>query len=139
MTELQFEQWKEFSVKAISVLAVTEARKTKLTENTLQFFDEIENQKMIRSIECWEDVMSLFYDLFEEYHVDCDKEKTKSFQSQLHVVIRGGVNLVTDGWGVVDWLTVADIKSMFQDKIPDYVTKRFTSKAFDDAMNLLDF
>ena len=139
MTELQFEQWKEFSVKAIGALDAAEARKTKLNTNTLLFFDEIDNQKIIESLECWEDVMSLFYDLFEEYHVDCDKEKTKSFQSQLRAAIRAGINLVTSGWGVISWFTAGDIKSMFQGEIPEYVTRRFTTKAFNDDTNLLDF
>ena len=139
MNQLQLNQWKEFSVKSVAVLAITEARKSKLKVNVLQFFDEIDAQGSIEEIERWEDVMGVFYDLFEEFHVDCDKEKYTSFQNQLQVVIRAGVDVVTEGWGVVGWFTAGDIKRMFNGDVPSYVTTRFTSNAFDRDDNVLDF
>lgn len=139
MNQLQFEQWKEFSTKAIEVLTITEVRKNNLKTNVAQFFEEIVNNVDLFEIERWEDVMDIFSDFFEEFYVNSDKEKTCSFLSQLRAVIRGGINVVLDGWGVLNWFTAGDIKSMFQGQVPDYVTKRFTSIAFDNDENILDF
>jgi uncharacterized Zn finger protein len=139
MNQSQFQQWKEFSTKAINALAVTETRKSKLKTNVAQFFEEVSNNLDLSDVERWEDVMDLFYDLFEEFRVNHDKEKTSSFRSQLHAVVRAGINIVSGDWGVVNWFTAGDIKSMFQGQVPDYVAKRFTSIAFDDDENILDF
>jgi hypothetical protein len=139
VNQIQFEQWKDFSSRAVNVLFITESRKQKLKTNIAHFFEEVSINIDFLEIERWEDVMDLFYDYFEDFRVNHEKEKTSSFQSQLHAVIRAGINAVTNGWGVIDWFTAGDVKAMFEDKVPTYVTDRFIPEAFEDDKNILDF
>lgn len=139
MENQQFEQWKEFSTKAIEILNITDARKEKLRVNIAHFFGEVEQNWGISDIDDWEDIMTLFYDFFADFYVKSDKEKCSSFQSQLHAIIRSGIDVVSGNVGVVDWFSAGDIKSMFGGQIPKYVTDRFTPTAFDDDENILPF
>lgn len=139
MNQLQFDQWQEFSTKAIEPLTITDARKEKLRVNVPQFFEEIRNYHDISEIDCWEDILGLFQDFFVEFYVKHEREKCSSFQSQLMVVIRAGIDVISGDFGVANWFTAGDVKLMFGGQIPSYVTARFISTAFDDDENILPF
>lgn len=123
-------------------MRVTEARRSKLKTNILQFFEEIEQYPKhhnISAMERWEDVMDLFYDFFDEFYVKHEKEKWSSFQSQLNAAIRAGIDTISGDVGVVNWFTAGDIKAMFEGQVPNYVSTQFTSTAFEDDENVLPF
>lgn len=137
MNRLQFEQWKEFSTKAIGILKITEARRSKLKTNILQFFEEVVTQDRISDIERWEDVMDLFHDFFDEFRVRHEGEKYSSFQSQLNATTRAGIDIISGDVGVPNWFTSGDIKAMFEGQVPDHVAARFTLIAFENDENVL--
>jgi len=147
VTPEQYERWKDFALRMArgAFPDATEARRTKIAESISGFFSWYDGEDVSEIVD-WDNGPSYIGDqvsshLSSHYH----ERETRSgyeprgnkFENQVSCCIRAGLDCAGSPSGGVLGFTVGDLRRMYPEGIPDWVTSDYeppiTADTPDDA------
>lgn len=140
MTRLEYGRWINFSIRMAKHAwpNMTEQRKKRLKEEILSFFQwELKDcPDYIAAVDDWDtspdrdqyclcSSVDSFFDQFEHWDERTGERKDNRFFTQIVCCIRAGFDIAVKQSGGVLGFTVGDLRRMFPNGLPAWVTKDF--------------
>lgn len=143
MTPEQYERWKDFALRMAGQAFpdATEARRAKITESITGFFSWYDGEDVSEIVD-WDNGPSYIGDqvsshLSNHYHERETRNgyepRGNKFENQVSCCIRAGLDCASSPSGGVLGFTVGDLRRMYPEGVPDWVTDGYEPPITEDT------